>query len=87
MHIYCHDVLFSVIGTGNGMVKVAQGCVDPVTSTLHIIKGMFTYKWCNVGGRIMVFHSTFNNISVISMLSVFWWRKLKHPEKTTLNLL
>ena len=42
-------MLFSVIGTGNGMVKVAQGCVDPVTSTLHIIKGMFTYKWCNVG--------------------------------------
>ena len=42
-------MLFSVIGTGNGMVKVAQGCVDPVTSTLHIIKGMFTYKGCNVG--------------------------------------
>ena len=28
----------------------------------------------------MVFNSTFNNISVISWLSVYWWRK---PEKTT----
>jgi len=42
VYIYCYDVLFSVIGTGNGMIKVAQGCVDPITSTLHIIKGMLT---------------------------------------------
>ena len=42
VYMYCYDVLFSVIGTGNGMVKVAQGCLDPITSTLHIIKGMLT---------------------------------------------
>jgi hypothetical protein len=27
----------------------------------------------------MVFNATFNNISVISLQSVYWWRK---PEKT-----
>jgi hypothetical protein len=30
----------------------------------------------------MVFDATFNNISVISWRSVFWWRKLDHPQKT-----
>jgi len=29
---------------------------------------------------LMVFNTTFNNISVISWPSVYWWRKL---EKTT----
>ena len=32
---------------------------------------------------LMVFNSTFNNISVISWWSVYWWRKLKDSEKTT----
>jgi hypothetical protein len=32
----------------------------------------------------MVFNATFNNISVISWGSQFyWWRKLEYPEKTT----
>jgi hypothetical protein len=31
----------------------------------------------------MVFISTFNNISVISWQSVYWWRKPEDPEKTT----
>ena len=31
----------------------------------------------------MVFNATFNNISVISWWSIYWWRKLKFPEKTT----
>ena len=31
----------------------------------------------------MVFNATFNNISVISWWSVYWWRKLEYPEKTT----
>jgi hypothetical protein len=30
--------------------------------------------------RVMVFNATFNNISVISWQSFYWWRK---PEKTT----
>ena len=35
--------------------------------------------------RVMVFNATFNNISVISWRSVFffWWRKPDYPEKTT----
>jgi len=33
--------------------------------------------------RIMVFNATFNNISAISWLSFYWWRKLEYPEKTT----
>jgi hypothetical protein len=32
----------------------------------------------------MAFNATFNNISVISWRSVFfWWRKPEYPEKTT----
>jgi hypothetical protein len=31
----------------------------------------------------MVFKATFNNISVISWRSVYWWRKPEYPEKTT----
>ena len=31
----------------------------------------------------MVFNATFPNISVISWLSVYWWRKQEYPEKTT----
>jgi hypothetical protein len=30
----------------------------------------------------LVFNATFNNISVISWLSVYWWRKPENPEKT-----
>ena len=30
----------------------------------------------------MVFNATFNNISVISWQSVFWWRKSQYPENT-----
>jgi hypothetical protein len=30
----------------------------------------------------MVFNATFNTISVISWLSVIWWRKPEYPEKT-----
>jgi cytochrome b561 len=32
---------------------------------------------------VMVFNATFNNISVISWWSVYWWRKPEYPEKTT----
>jgi hypothetical protein len=31
----------------------------------------------------MVFNATFNNISVISWWSVYWWRKPEYPDKTT----
>jgi len=31
----------------------------------------------------MVLNATFNNISVIPWLSVYWWMKLEYPEKTT----
>ena len=31
----------------------------------------------------MLFNATFNNISVMSWPSVYWWRKLEFPEKTT----
>ena len=33
--------------------------------------------------RVMVFNAKFNNISVISWRSVYWWRKLECPEETT----
>ena len=32
---------------------------------------------------LMVFNTTFNNISVISWRQFCWWRKLEDPEKTT----
>jgi len=32
---------------------------------------------------LMVFNATFNNISVISWRSFYWWRKPENPEKTT----
>ena len=35
------------------------------------------------GGGLMAFNATFNNISVISWRSVYWWRKPECPEKTT----
>ena len=31
----------------------------------------------------MVFNATFNNISVISLRSFYWWRKPVDPDKTT----
>jgi hypothetical protein len=31
----------------------------------------------------MVFHDTFNNISIISWRQFYWWRKPEDPEKTT----
>jgi len=33
--------------------------------------------------RFVVFNATFNNISVISWRSVYWWGKPEYPEKTT----
>jgi hypothetical protein len=33
--------------------------------------------------RVIVVNTTFNNISVISWGSVYCWRKLEYPEKTT----
>jgi hypothetical protein len=41
---------------------------------------------CNktiANGWFMVLYATFNNISVISWRSVYWWRKPEYPEKTT----
>ena len=35
------------------------------------------------GGGGMMLNATFNNISVLSWWSVFWWRKSEYPEKTT----
>jgi hypothetical protein len=32
---------------------------------------------------LMVFNATFNNISVISCLQFYWWRKSEDPKKTT----
>jgi len=57
-----------------------------------LVNGMFSVKcfWtivcvvsCMVGLRFMVFNVTFKNISLISWLSVYWWRKHEYPEKTT----
>ena len=31
----------------------------------------------------MVFNATFNNITVISWQSFYWWTKPEYPEKTT----
>ena len=31
----------------------------------------------------MVFNNTFNNISLIALRSVYWWRKPEDPEKAT----
>jgi hypothetical protein len=31
----------------------------------------------------MVFNTTFNNICVILWGTVYWWKKLEYPEKTT----
>jgi len=37
-----------------------------------------------VGGLVMMINVTFNNISIISWRSVFYWcRKPEYPEKTT----
>ena len=36
-----------------------------------------------IGVRVMVFNSTFNNISAISWQSVYCWRKQEYTEKTT----
>ena len=33
--------------------------------------------------RVTVFSATFNIISTISCWSVYWWRELEYPEKTT----
>jgi uncharacterized protein YggT (Ycf19 family) len=33
--------------------------------------------------RVIVFNATFNNSSVISLRSLFWWRTQEYPEKTT----
>jgi hypothetical protein len=32
---------------------------------------------------LMVFNTTFNNISAISWRQFYWWRKPKYPGKTT----
>jgi hypothetical protein len=35
---------------------------------------------CIVDGvRVMLFSTTFNNVSVISLWSVYWWRKPEYP--------
>ena len=36
-----------------------------------------------VSVRVMVFSTTFNNISFILWQSVYWWRKPEYREKTT----
>ena len=36
-----------------------------------------------IGVGTMAFNATFNDISVISRRSIFWWRKPEYPEKTT----
>jgi hypothetical protein len=48
---------------------------------MHVYRYKFYMFWLRV--RIMVFNATFNNISVISLGSVYWWRKPEYPEKTT----
>ena len=38
---------------------------------------------CRVKVRIFVFNATFNNISVISWQSMYWWRKPEYQKKIT----
>jgi hypothetical protein len=57
----------------------------PVSSMLMII---YFYVVINSDSHVlfvclMVFNTTFNNISAISWWSAFWWRKPEDPEKTT----
>ena len=42
-----------------------------------------THEWWIQRVWVMVFNPTFNNISVISWRSVYWWRKPQYQEKTT----
>jgi len=57
-------------------------------TSLKNLKYLFTYitsdsiKITSLRFRVLVFSATFNNISVISWLSVYWLRKLENPEKT-----
>jgi hypothetical protein len=44
-------------------------------------RGFFTFL-ANIWGDL-VFYANFNNISVISWRSIYWWMKAEYPEKTT----
>ena len=60
-------------------------CKDGVTQNKDFYyKNNIIYfypKTDNTGGWAMVFNATFNNISVISWWSFYWWTKLDCPEK------
>jgi len=47
---------------------------------MHIVDS--SIPWVRV--RVMVFDATFNNISVISLVQYYWWRKPECLEKTTI---
>ena len=44
-------------------------------SALHVVYA------CIYG--VVVFSTTFDNSSVVSWMSVNWWRRLEYPEKST----
>ena len=47
------------------------------------MSGIQTYNFCGDRVRDMVFNATFNNISIILLGQLNWWRKPEYPEKTT----
>ena len=55
------------------------------TDYLYLIWVQAHFQWLRKKIRVrdMVFHATFNNISVISSCQFYWWRKRECPEKTT----
>jgi hypothetical protein len=47
---------------------------------VYVLKLIRLISFLNIGVRLMVFNATFNNISLISWRSVFyWWRKQECP--------
>ena len=67
-----------------------QIMITPLVSSIYSLKKQIDrkYPFVIIQNRLvcfMVLNVTFNNISVISWWSVFyfWWRKLEHTEKTT----
>ena len=54
---------------------------NTILKYLYMFVNIF-YDWF----RFVVFNTIFNNISVISWQSDYWWRKPEYPEKTTILL-
>ena len=64
-------------------------CLNPTTDrtlTMRSTLSITQWKWLLallVVLVIQLFNDTFNNMSVISWRSVYWWRKPQYSEKTT----